>query len=334
MSKVIEAEATNAESVISPGNLLKNARLSAGMQINDVAEKLFLKPHAIEELESDAIDPKRSLTFTKGYVRNYAKLLGLNVDDIIAHFEAYHNKPEPPAKLQSFSKRVAKQAHDDRWMMVTWVLLFLIIGGAVLWWYQQPESSVGETAIGQVAEAEPESETAQAMPEARSESVDKPAVTTSNDDDIDITPQQEHSLEKLEASQHEPVAEITPALTDPTESEIPVASMPDSETQEAQPNTEPEGAAVIETRSASDLQVAATLVFTFADDCWVNVEDGSGQRIAWGIKKQGRVMEISGQPPFQITLGAPHVVDITYNGESVDMSGLSKREIGRLTLPQ
>ena len=131
----------------SPGQMLRERREALGLSQQQVADKLFLKAHQINDLEEDRLDDNASITFTKGYVRNYAKQLGLDSAAVINAFEQRHVTAEPPAKLQSFSKRVAKQTHDDRWMMVTYLILLLIIGGVVAWWYQQPsdEGTAGNT---------------------------------------------------------------------------------------------------------------------------------------------------------------------------------------------
>ena len=130
-----EVTSQQEKSTPSPGALLKERREALGLSQQEIASKLFLKTFQINDLENDVIDEKSSVTFTKGYVRNYAKQLGLPSHDVIEAFERFHNQSEVPSsdKLQSFSKRVAKQTHDDRWMMVTYIILLIIIGGVVLW---------------------------------------------------------------------------------------------------------------------------------------------------------------------------------------------------------
>ena len=98
------------ENTPSPGAMLKARREKLGLSQQDIADKLFLKSKQINDLESDIIDEKSSVTFTKGYVRNYAKQLGMNSHEVIEAFERYHNQTSVPSseKLQSFSKRVAK----------------------------------------------------------------------------------------------------------------------------------------------------------------------------------------------------------------------------------
>jgi cytoskeleton protein RodZ len=75
------------------------------------------------------------------------------------------------------------------------------------------------------------------------------------------------------------------------------------------------------------------VVFTFAGDCWVNIFDATGERIAWGVKKSGYIMRISGQAPFSITLGKPELVQIDYNDVPVDMSVFNAGNIAKFSLP-
>ena len=75
------------------------------------------------------------------------------------------------------------------------------------------------------------------------------------------------------------------------------------------------------------------LVFEFADDCWMNLTDATGEDIAYGVKKAGRVMKVSGVMPFEVTLGAPDVVKISYDGVMVDMSRFPAGKSAKFSLP-
>ena len=136
--QLLEADEQHVPATPSPGQLLREAREKQGLSQQAIADKLFLRVNIISDLEENRLDENTSVTFFKGYVRLYAKNVGLNPEELIALFEQYHTAPKPPAKLQSFSKRVAKQAHDDRWMMVTYIIALILLAGVVVWWYQQP----------------------------------------------------------------------------------------------------------------------------------------------------------------------------------------------------
>lgn len=306
---------TPTQSQQTPGKMLREARVQQGLSQQDVADKLFLKAHTIEHIESDKIDESMSVTFTKGYVRNYAKFLGIDHEQVIEEFNRLHTATKPPAALQSFSQRVAKQAHDDRWMMVTWVILLLLIAAVVIWWYQQddntteqntsvsaPASSVTarerEPAVATERKSQPASESTVA---AETNTASQASETTSST-----------SAPASEASQT-PVDE--PVSSEDTDSDSSLASASD-DVSEAGTDTAPE-----------------SMQFTFDDECWVNIVDASGEVLATGIKRAGRVMEITGQPPISVTLGAPDDVAIVYAGEKVDISGFQNGRTARFSLP-
>jgi cytoskeleton protein RodZ len=86
---------------------------------------------------------------------------------------------------------------------------------------------------------------------------------------------------------------------------------------------------------AAESKVAAisTAVFTFKGDCWVNIYDATGERIAWGVKKSGYVMTIQGIAPLRITVGKPELASIVFNDQPVDMSAFNVGNIAKFNLP-
>ena len=316
-----EVTSQQEKSTPSPGTLLKERREALGLSQQEIASKLFLKTFQINDLENDVIDEKSSVTFTKGYVRNYAKQLGLPSDEVIEAFEHYHNQSEVPSsdKLQSFSKRVAKQTHDDRWMMVTYIILLIIIGGVVLWWYQQPGDdtatdsslieSVKEEAIAKARSPEPESSISD-------DETSTGAVSMSGDNSTRIA--QDTSSAPSSALSNSPSNLTSRDGLDSNNLTALVSSMTEDEDVDLNVN---EAAAPI------------SMTFTFSEDCWVNIADATGEVIATGVKQQGRVMDIQGIPPVAVTLGAPDNVRISVNGELADITSFQNGKIARFTLP-
>lgn len=327
------------ENTPSPGAMLKARREKLGLSQQDIAGKLFLKSNQINDLENDVIDEKSSVTFTKGYVRNYARQLGMNSHEVIEAFERYHNQTSVPSseKLQSFSKRVAKQTHDDRWMMVTYVILLLIIAGVVMWWYQQPnDEAVSDVPLTEAVKQEAantpitsEGGASNRTQLDRSDLSSAPASSTSTDNDL-----LNSNASSIEESVIDEESDVFAQDGSLNEGAI---LAPDTEINESNNLT-----ALVSSNSQSEpnLDIASesdavpiSMVFTFADDCWVNIKDASGEAIAYGVKQKGRVMEIQGVPPVEVTLGAPDNVRISVNGETVDISSYQNGKTARFALP-
>ncbi|QJR82040.1 DUF4115 domain-containing protein [Alteromonas pelagimontana] len=311
----VEAQEQNVEttSAVTPGKMLRAGRERLGLSQQDMADKLFLRLSNIQSLEADQLDDNTSITFTKGYVRIYAKNVGIDDKKVIEEFEKIHTAPKQPAKLQSFSKRVAKQAHDDRWMMVTWIILLLLVAGVVVWWYQQadddslaqappaPNTTSERSATGQSASPRSESQTSENRPVAT------PAVRSQSAEGL-----VESAPVEAGTANANPVDEDDAAAIANQQADAPAAPADESEPEAGE---------------------TAEVVFTFGADCWVNIEDATGEAIAYGVKQAGRVMNISGKAPFEVTLGAPDNVTITYEGEKVDISSFQTGRTARFTLP-
>lgn len=315
----------------TPGEMLRDAREKAGLSQQQMADKLFLKLKNVVDIENDHLDEAMSATFQKGYVRMYARQLGIQEAPVIDSFNRLHTVTRPPARLQSFSKRVAKQAHDDRWMMVTWIMLLLLVVALVAWWYQQSDG---------LTFSEPSAEKEAATTRSESPQAADPAVSESAQPSLSAA--EEASDTAIETA----AAETNPEDTAPLHADIqPEGDQPEadvSDVAESAPEQSSGDMTGVDDASAAgdnaettDITGAATveLVFTFAEDCWINIEDATGEAIAYGVKASGRVMPVSGQPPFKVTLGAPDGVSITYDDEAVDISAFQVGRIARFTLP-
>jgi cytoskeleton protein RodZ len=127
-------EETSARSS-GPGHLLRTARESAGIGVREVSAQLRLDERTVVALESYDFKALPAPTFVRGYLRGYARLLGLPVGPVM---EAYDregfNPPDlvadiaetPDASTTDFPVRLAS-------IGVVGVLVILV----VLWWNNQ-----------------------------------------------------------------------------------------------------------------------------------------------------------------------------------------------------
>lgn len=66
-----------------PGERLRAARETAGLSVAEVAEELQLLQSFVRALEQNSYERIRGDTFVRGYLRNYARLLGLDPQEIV-----------------------------------------------------------------------------------------------------------------------------------------------------------------------------------------------------------------------------------------------------------
>ncbi|WP_165728752.1 RodZ domain-containing protein [Pseudoalteromonas sp. 31A1] len=120
------------------------------------------------------------------------------------------------------------------------------------------------------------------------------------------------------------------------QAEIDDESLLESQSTSSETSTSPEivkETAPIASNNASQDDASSTIVMNFNGESWVEIYDGEGEKIAFGVKKAGYIMTVSGTPPFSVVLGKHDAVDITLNGEPVDVSAFPKNRLAKFTLP-
>jgi cytoskeleton protein RodZ len=340
-----EQESVVQESSLpTPGQLLREARQAKGLSLEQVANKINLRAHNIEAIENDEDDSNLSATFTKGYLKVYAKFVDVSEPDILEAYERINSVDKEPAKLQSFSRRVAKQTNDARLMMLTYFIIAIVIALSVLWWFQQSEEApVVQSPISTPPVEQSTTDTVNDTPLPSNQTVLVEESTINVDEVVDsnLTSTTVESLSD-EADTINNVEALVGEAIDGLTTEQP--SVPDiaEADQELVDGEVGDAALLAEVQDTRDSQVdnefdsfaaPVELVFEFSDDCWMNLVDATGEAIAYGVKASGRVMTVSGVPPFEVTLGAPQVVQISMAGDAVDMSQFPAGRTAKFELP-
>ncbi|WP_032082248.1 RodZ domain-containing protein [Vibrio fluvialis] len=295
---------TESTPKVQPGTLLKEKRETLGLTQKQVADRLRLRVTIIQNIEENNFDSDLVATFTRGYLRSYAKAVGLAEHLVLDAFEESVT-PEPQEQtMQSFSKKTKREKHDSRIMTITWIILLVIIGMSSLWWWQNNEQDTlkpdqGTEAVSAVADQAAAPATEEVQPEFNT-----------------IEPTQAEAQSDAQPSE-EPTGDEM-AMEDPA---------PAQEEAVVEPQTTPAAPAAAEATSG-DL-----LTMNFSSDCWVQVKDATGKTLSTGIKKAGETLNLRGQKPLQVILGAPEGVSVTFASEPVDLSGYTSGKVARFTLP-
>ncbi|HHX8632456.1 cytoskeleton protein RodZ [Vibrio diabolicus] len=302
---------------IEAGTLLKNKRESLGMSQKQVADRLRLRVSVIEDIENNRFESQQVATFTRGYLRSYAKFVGLDEKMVLTALKqtADVQPQEQEIEMQSFSRKTKDEKHNSRIMLLTWVIGLVIIGISAAWWWQnQQENSLTK--------------------EVTDSSVEAPKPTAQELADIDLM-----TAEELIASTPEEVVSTSNDVVET--SEVPVEQGSDpllAETENTTSVDSEEPVAVIET--AEEEQPAPVvpegmtlLTMKFKADCWIQVKDTNGKTLVSGTHKPGQDVELTGKAPFKVILGAPEGVTMTFASEPVDLSGYTSGKVARFTLP-
>lgn len=86
---------------MSVGQLLRTAREAQGLSVNDVANRIKFASRQIDWLEADDFVRLPEAAFVRGFVRSYARMLGLDPAYALSLLPATHVQPVPAPELKS-----------------------------------------------------------------------------------------------------------------------------------------------------------------------------------------------------------------------------------------
>ena len=123
----------------SPGAILAAVRLDKGYTVEYIAGKLHLRVKVIEALELDDYKSLPEPVFIKGYLRAYAKLVGVNHEPLIKTFNDLYKIEKPTEKALWQSRRVTNRAEFAiKWFTGFFAVVVLI--AVSMWWYTNKDN--------------------------------------------------------------------------------------------------------------------------------------------------------------------------------------------------
>jgi len=116
-----------------PGKRLQAARIAANFSLESVAIALHLTTQMVADLEDDHYDKFAGHTFIRGYLRNYARLLRLSSDEIIAAFNnlglVERETDKPKLALKTTYRR--RSSSLLRWLLLSLVIILVVAGSRI-----------------------------------------------------------------------------------------------------------------------------------------------------------------------------------------------------------
>ncbi|MDO6506251.1 DUF4115 domain-containing protein [Colwellia sp. 4_MG-2023] len=313
--------------MIGPGQILSEAREKASFTVEYVANTLNFKVKLVESIERDIFDNKLPATYNRGYLRSYAKLVNVDVSEVLSAYDMLGVAEVQRSEMQSFSNLTEKQAEHSRIMWLSYIIAAILFGLMIMWWLQEPKQGVDENIVNESLVTIPTSETVNQDGNIEESNADKASAELNDASKSDSVPND--IIEIISEDESIPQENTDSIINNPSPVETQVSTVEDT-TSEELTNTAP----VLALDENLEESVAIdTAIFTFSGDCWVNIFDANGDRIAWGVKKSGYVMTVTGQAPLKITLGKPELAEIEFNGQAVDLSEFNAGNIAKFTLP-
>ncbi len=296
------------------GDALKAAREAKGWTVQDAANKLRLMVRQVEAMETEDYAALGQPVFARGFVRNYARLLGMDPEPLLTRMAESGAAPAEKVETESYAP-VSSQGISPILIgsLAVQTLLLAIPAGIYLW-------------LNSGEDEEPAAPPAQAAPVAPSAPSASPET------------QPEQAPEAAS-----PVAPVAPAEI-PAPAAMPQAPSvtpkpaPPAAPAQPKPESPPAPAADAAAPEASGNPYLPanfrnkSIRLQFDQDAWVQIRDGNGRTIHSTLSKAGSTVELNGRPPFEFVVGNAANVRMTYSGRPFDIRPYIGETVARFTL--
>jgi len=302
VTEELEGNAAEQQAEIrsSPGKVLAEARERLGLSVAEAARQLRLSPRQIEALEADDHASLPGKTFLRGFLRNYARLLQLDPEPLLALCQ-----PEPP-QAQSIAVPTSRIEFGGKRRLMP----FGDHSGKP--WAKYAAIGVTVAVLSWVGYA---------LLQGRSSSHDEPVKSAGESTMVLSLPQAEAPVQPLppvagQAVEPAPAVEALPLpAAAPAIAAAPVSTVP--------PVSPPS--------PMSDVG-SQRLQFVFDGDAWVEVKDKNNRVVFNQLNPKGSQQSVRGNPPFSLIIGNAAHVRLTYNDKPVDLAPYIKVDVARLTI--
>ena len=304
------APAGHTQEAHPAGQALAAERERQGLSRVEMAQRLHMSAGQVEALETGEYSRLPKGPFLRGFVRNYARALGLDADAVLAQLaqEGPHDAapgivvPNQNIRFDPLGERLSSP-----YVKAAGIAFVAIALGfaALYWWFfikpEPPATHRAEPAATMPAAPSPEPP---ASPPA-AEAVASPAAPAP------ATP---------ESAANAPAASGAPASTTsaaPAASAAPTTASPAAE-----------GAAA----GAAAEKGAAVLAFHFDAESWVEVREASNRVLMQRTNAAGSDAEVTGRLPLRVIVGNASHVSLRYNGQEYPLAPYTKVDVARFTL--
>lgn len=288
------------------GEQLRAARLRKGLSEADIAASLKVPVRYIEALDRGDPAGLPEPAFVRGYVRGYARLVGVDPDEVCALLAPVEIKaPRQQVGIAGMPGVKAGRAAGTgggplkrlaRHHRLAGFLILVAGVGVTTWTAYEPELAMLTEAVSGM--------TAPAVPVGTGTAIEVPLPEVPG-----------AAAESLSAETPAP-AETGPVQLPP----VPAAPQPAA-------TSEPP----VETAVSAEIPRAGLYV-RFSGDCWIEVRDADNVVIHHATGAAGNDLRLTGKEPLVVTLGNAGRAQLWWNGDPVKVDAFSRAGVARVNL--
>ena len=284
-----------------PGRLLAAERERQGLGPAEIAQRLRMSPWQVEALEADDYSRLPRGPFLRGFVRNYAKVLGLPPETVLAHLaEGAPRESAPPIVVPSQNIRfdpLSDRIGNPYVKAAAIASVVVALGFAAMYWWMF------------IRNAPPATVARKPAPPAVVATAPLPPPVAAPAPKFEVPPEPPKRIE----AKTEPAKKVDARAEAKPE-------------PKAEPKVEPAVQRVASTSSGG------TLKLRFKGKSWVEIKDGGGRIILTGLNDPGSEAEVSGKPPFRVIVGNASDVQLFVNDREFNLAPHIREAVARFTV--
>ncbi|WP_159878734.1 MULTISPECIES: helix-turn-helix domain-containing protein [Aquitalea] len=288
----MEQDANGQPADLGVGSALKAERERAGMSLGEVADRLKLSIRQLEAIEHDDFQQLPGATFVRGFVRNYARFLRVDPEPLMARLEQHF--PSAVNDVVNLVKHEHQAEPSGTAQTLSRVSSPAAAGSKAGKWLGLLALAVVVIAVAAWFAGRP----------------DKPVAATSPTLQPMLTEQAASAAVGQSSTASVPLAEVEKpvvAAASVVSASVPAAVSP-----------------VVSKTAASAAvpaeQGSGRLTLSAHQAAWISVVDANGKKLQFGTLEAGASKELSGTPPFQLKIGNAAQVQLSFNGQAVDLT--------------
>ena len=276
-----------------PGDILRYEREQQGLTIEQASRQSRIKPSVLTAIETGETGEIPSV-YLRGYIRNYARFLGVDPADFEAHME--HVRGAEPGVRTVFTVS-SNRGNTEKWLKASSYLAASALIATLAWQFtheavrfSQGDSQLTSAAVVPAEAGEPASQ--ETRPDVR------PANTHLNASIASVEILGKRSELSGDSAAEQAWAAISGA----------------SET------------------GSNDAFKPHSLSITTSADTWVEISDASGDQLELDLIRAGSSREYLGQAPFEVMIGRASAVVLNMDGNTVELGPHTRGNVARMTL--
>ena len=346
---------------LTPGALLRRSRQRYGWSVEDVADELKLLPYVVEAIEQDNYSQMAGWTYAVGYLRGYAKLVGVNIESAIAeHASLLPQKEDGPGTLTYRTGTKVAIPISLSWVMTAVVVIVVVGGISATYWKRAndadrvalelvipeertpvrtlPETSSGTPVAVESAEIAAVSIGVEPSSVEQGSAANQIPAVTSEPTQLGVEDDAAKRTAFEADAESSATAEVVvrPLTLTDMDTRI-IGSLPGTAVDDVVASTVPPEQ--VKTSSQRELGTDAAqvsggtgprdLVLFFDQGSWADIRDARSRQLLRESVRAGTTVRLEGDPPFTVFVGNARGVRYLYRGEEKTAPAFGEGLFGR-----